>query len=96
MKSIFRLLICVFLLILGIAACSTARDKSQNWNNEANRTVIVKNVTLSLLGARLRSSVQTHYLMHYPEPQATFLELILTIDGIDATPEETLQWGVEI
>jgi hypothetical protein len=92
----FRFLLSVsFLLILILSACRTERETSIDFLEETDLTLNVADATVTVLDAQLRNSVQTHYLMHYPEPDHTYLEVLLTIDGLVASPENILAWGTE-
>lgn len=82
-------------MILMLIACQTTGISSRDSSNLIPIIVKLDNVTVSVLETQLRNSVQNHYLMHYAEPQNTYLEVILTIDGLKASPENTLDLGVD-
>jgi len=53
----------------------------------------VGEVQLRVLDARIRRSMQTHYMMSYPQSGNIFYVVTLSIEGIDADPAVTLDWG---
>jgi hypothetical protein len=49
---------------------------------------------ITVLDARIRNSMQTHYMMSYPKPGHSFYTVTLSMDGINNDPDATLEWGV--
>ena len=48
---------------------------------------------LAVLDARIRHSMQTHYMMSYPQPSYVFYVVTLSMEGIDNDPNSTSEWG---
>jgi len=95
MNPLRLFLISAFLLIILISACSADENLISQNNIQPGQSFSVDDATVTVVDARFRSSVQTHYLMHYPEPNDTFLEVVLSITGVAASPEIVLAWGIE-
>jgi hypothetical protein len=95
MKSLRFFLTFAFLLSALVSACGVEEALIREPEIQPEQTFSVDDVTVTVVNAQFRNSVQTYYLMHYPKPQYTYLELVLTIDGLAADPETVLAWGIE-
>jgi uncharacterized lipoprotein YehR (DUF1307 family) len=75
MKISRQLLVFVMSLILTFSACDDSSQRSQFPGNSDIR-VNMGSISAKVIDVLLRSSVQTHYLMSYPEPGNFFSKLL--------------------
>jgi hypothetical protein len=95
MKSLRFFLAFAFVVIVLVSACEFDEELIPESETLLEQTFSVDEVRLKVVDAQFRSSVQTHYLMHYPEPDYIYLEVIFSLDGMDASPDNVLTWGIE-
>ena len=77
MKISRQLLVFVLSLILTLSACDDSSQRSQEFPGVTDIRVNIGNISVKVLDVLLRNSVQTHYLMSYPEPGNIFFEVVL-------------------
>ncbi len=82
-------------MIFLLMACNAEGEIIPDSSNEIFVSVVIGHVTVEVLDVQLRNSVQNYYLMYYPKPDHTYLEVVLSIEDLDASPENTLDWGAE-
>jgi hypothetical protein len=95
MKISRQLLVFVMSLILTFSACNHSSQRSQESPGDTDIRVNKGSISAKVLNVLLRNSVQTYYLMSYPEPGKTFFEVVLNIEGLDDSPSAVLEWGKE-
>ena len=93
MKISQKTLVFVLSLILVFSACDGFSQKSQEIPEDPELSVSMDSISVIVLDVLLRNSVQTHYLMSYPEPGHVFFEVVLTIQGLEDPPSAVLNWG---
>jgi len=82
----------LFLILL--TGCSMSQIGTVEPISGIDNPVNVGEAQLVVLDARIRNSMQTHYMMSYPMPAHVFYVATLSIDGVDDDPNITLDWGV--
>ena len=95
MKSILLIILSLVFVIFLLMACNAEGEIIPDSVNEIFVSVVIGHVTVEVLDVQLRNSVQNYYLMDYPKPDHTYLEVVLSIEDLDASPENTLDWGAE-
>ncbi len=92
MKSISLLSAIIFLTLL--TGCLGIQNNLTEPIVGIDTPLNVEGVQLRVLDARIRKSMQTHYMMSYPQTGKIFYVVTLSIEGIDVDPDVTLDWGV--
>lgn len=92
MKSFSLLSAVIFVTFL--TGCSGIQDNLTEPIIGIDTPLRIDGAQLTVLDARIRKSMQTHYLMSYPPAGKTFYVVTISIEGINADPDETLDWGV--
>jgi hypothetical protein len=95
MKNSHQLFVFVMSLILTFSACDGFTQRSQEFPVDTEIIVNIDGISATVFDVLLRNSVQTHYLMSYPEPGQIYFEVILNIQGLDDPPPAVLKWGTE-
>ncbi len=79
----------IMILITGCSSVQSSREPITG----IDLPILIEDAQLTVLDARIRNSMQTHYMMSYPQPGHTFYVVTLSIEGIDDDPELILEWG---
>ncbi len=87
------LLAVIFIFLAMILGCEV--ERSPQTEVQKDQPVVLNGVSVLVQQARLRGSLQNYYLMQYPDPGYVFMEVILTIEGLAASPDSILNWGKE-
>ena len=95
MKISRQMLVFVLSLILIFSGCDSYSQRFQEIPDDAELSVNMDSISVNVIDVLLRSSVQTHYLMSYPEPGQIFFEVVLIIQGLDDSPSTVLEWGTK-
>ena len=88
MRTFFSTAIITILLV----GCSGVQPATNSIVG-VDKPILVEGAQLTVLDARIRSSMQTHYMMSYPQSGHAFYVVSLQIEGIDDDPDLVLDWG---
>lgn len=94
MGNKYFLALIILLLALLLAACTSTNFGESDPIKGLDSPIQVGEISLTVLDASIRNSMQTHYLMTYPKEGHVFFRLTLKIENVSPDPDETLEWGL--
>ncbi len=83
----------LLLFLILLTGCAGLQDSTPKPISGIDYPISIAEAELTVLDARIRNSMQTHYMMSYPGPSQVFYVVTLSLEGIDEDPDLTLDWG---
>ncbi|MBC8504557.1 MAG: hypothetical protein ISR58_17645 [Anaerolineales bacterium] len=87
-----RILFTAMITLILIAGCSGIQTSPEPIIG-IDEPIIVGDAQLTVLDARIRNSMQTHYMMSYPQSGQIFYVITLEMERVNNDPDLVLDWG---